>query len=63
MIDTLLNASGVAFEVVLCVMVAVIMQRVGRIEKDLAEISEKADAYHAKVDQIEGRFDAFKRFN
>lgn len=63
MIDTLLNASGVAIEAVLCVMVAVVLQRIGRIEKDVAEIGTKADEYHSKVDKIEGRFEAFKRYN
>ena len=60
MIETLLQSGALAFEAVITVMIALIFQRLGRIEKDISALSLQSDDYHAKVDRLEGRFERMK---
>ncbi len=63
MIETLVNIGSLGFEGAICVLLAVTLQRVGRIEKDVARIAESADENETSLARLQGQFEGLKRFN
>lgn len=63
MIETILQATDLGVDAIVVAGVVMIYQRLGRVEKDVEKIAEQADAYNAKVDRMEGRFDNWRKAN
>lgn len=63
MMGHLLEISGLGFQAAICVFCALIYYRLGRVEKDVERIAERADIYETKVDRMEGRFETLRKVN
>lgn len=55
MIEQFLAVADVALETLLVIVAALLFFKVERIEKDIARIAERADAYNARVENLAGR--------